>query len=189
MKALVEPVGDLLAIDPSIVKTGVALFRAGKLVSAERVRFDKDWASLDIGLRACRCADAVMRWGMARDMSPRTLVYELPQVYTASKSKGDPNDLIKTALVAANLTGMIRYAMAGRDISMNILAPHPSDWIGQIPKKVAAGPAAWDSPRGYRIKIALSPEEFAVIVPSDDSIDAAGIGLWALGRLGGRYVA
>lgn len=181
----VEPIGDLLALDPGINKPGVALFRAGKLIAAERVKVDTAWSALGDGDRAARVAEVIMRWGIWRDMEPRTLVYELPQIYRASKSKGDPNDLIKVALVAAGVAGMLRYAMAGRDISLAILSPKPSEWIGQTPKKVCSGPAAWDSPRGYRIKRVLSADEILAVIPDDDAIDATGVGLWALARLNG----
>lgn len=180
-KEPVEHIGDLLAVDPGINKPGVALFRAGKLVSAERVKLDKDIAKLPIGMRAARVSDAIMRWGMARNMEPRNLVYELPQIYTREKSKGDPNDLVKVALVAANLSGALRYAMAGRNISMGILSPQPAEWLsGQCPKKETGDP--WDSPRGYRIKIRLTDEERSVVVATHDALDSVGIGLWALGR-------
>ncbi len=180
---MIEPIGDLFAVDPGINKPGAALFRAGRLVAAEKVKVDKAWADLPDGDRAARVAEAVIRWGMGRDMSPRTLVYELPQVYRAAKSKGDPNDLIKVALVAANVSGMLRYAMAGRNVSLAIVAPKPSEWIGQTPKKISAGAEAWNSPRGYRIRRALSAEELVVVIPDDNAIDAAGLGLFALGRL------
>src|SRR4029077_11664595 len=91
MPVLVQPVGDLLAVDPSLNGPGAALFRGGVLLSAERVPVDPDWAKLAIGDRAARVADAILRWGMAREMAPRALVYERPQVYTNKKSKGDPN--------------------------------------------------------------------------------------------------
>lgn len=180
---LVEPIGDLLALDPGINKPGAALFRAGKLVAAERVRLDKDLASLPVGIRAARVADTIIRWGMATGMEPRALVYELPQIYQRPKSKGDPNDLIKVALVAANVSGMLRYALGGRDISMEVHSPLPAEWIGQCPKVVCSGPEAWNSPRGYRIKVALAPEELEVVIPDDNALDAVGLGLWALGRL------
>lgn len=184
-KSLVEPVGDLLALDPGILKPGVALFRAGKLIAAEKVKIDKDVADLPIGIRAARVADAIVRWGMARDMEPRALIYELPQVYARPKSKGDPNDLIKVALVAANVSGMLRYALGGRDIAMDVLSPTPAEWIGQCPKVVGVGPKTWDSPRGYRIRISLDVEEFPLVVADDNAIDACGLGLFALGRLRG----
>lgn len=185
MSVHVEPVGDLFCLDPGINKPGVAIFRGGTLIAAEKVRIDPTWKDLPDGDRAARVAEAIVRWGVGKGMLPKNFVYELPQIYAAKKSKGDPNDLIKVALVAANVSGMLKYAMAGRDISMGILSPNPAEWIGQTPKKVCAGPEAWNSPRGYRIKRVLSPGEILCIVPDDNSIDAVGVGLWALGRLDG----
>src|SRR5512139_3353095 len=84
--------GDLFAVDPSVNNPGVALFRGGVLVSAERVKIDPEYASLEIGERCQRVASAIIRWGMAFEMEPRTLVFEWPQSYYG-KGKGSQNDL------------------------------------------------------------------------------------------------
>jgi hypothetical protein len=174
-------IGDLLAADPSVNSPGAALFRGGVLLTAERVKVEKSWAKLDRGERASRVASAIIRWGIAYNMEPRFLVYEWPQVYVASKSKGDPNDLISLAAVGAELAGQLSIALIQRDICLVRLTPTPAEWIGQIPKSKTGDP--WDSPRGARIKSRLTETEFRAVAPSHDAIDAAGLGLWALGRL------
>jgi hypothetical protein len=52
----------------------------------------------------------------------------------------------------------------------------PSGWKGQVPKKI----------HGVRIIAALTKEEISnvVSIANHNTIDAIGLGLWALGRLG-----
>lgn len=175
--------GDLFAVDPSVNAPGVALFRGGKLVWAERVKIDKEWSTLDIGERCQRVASALIRWGMAFDMEPRTLVFEWPQSYYG-KGKGDQNDLFGLVGVGMAIAGQLGVALSPRQISLSIHTPTPAEWAGQVPKTKSGDP--WASPRGQRIKARLSPEEIAAVVPSHDSIDAVGLGLWRLGRYARR---
>lgn len=171
--------GDLFAVDPSVVAPGVALFRGGKLVSAERVKLDPDIAELELGERCQRVASALIRWGMSFNMEPRTLVFEWPQSYYG-KGKGDQNDLFGLVGVGMAVAGQLGVALTARQIALTIHTPTPADWTGQVPKSKAGDP--WASPRGLRIKSRLSAEEIAAVVPSHDAIDAVGLGLWRLGR-------
>lgn len=171
--------GDLFAVDPSINNPGVALFRGGVLVSAERVKVDPEYASLPIGERCQRVASAVIRWGMAFDMEPRTLVFEWPQSYYG-KGKGSQNDLFGLVGVGMAVAGQLGLALASRHIALTIHTPTPAEWAGQVPKSTTGDP--WASPRGARIKSRLSLEEVAAVVPSHDAVDAVGLGLWRLGR-------
>ncbi len=172
--------GDLLAVDPSIRSPGAALFRSGLLIAAERVKVDAS-ANLSRGERCARVASAIIRWAIAYNAEPRTLVYEWPQWYAASKSKGDPNDLAGLVGVGAEIGGQLSIALVPRNICLVRVTPTPSEWIGQLPKSTKGDP--WDSPRGARIKSRLTAAEFACVVPSHDSVDAIGLGLWSLGRL------
>ncbi len=190
--------GEVFAVDPGLNEPGAALSRGGKIIAAERVKVDKAWAKLPIGERAARVAEQIVRWGMAHNMEPRALVYEKPQVYSESrgKSKADPNDLVDIALVAANVSGMLRLAVAQRGVCLQILSPKPAEWIGRLPKHKTGDP--WETPRGIRIRSRLDmdmvPEfratgpEFASIIPSHDAVDAVGLLLWAMGRLEQRRV-
>lgn len=177
----IEPVGDLLALDPGLRHPAVALFRGGVLFSAERIKVDPTWKDLDPMDRWVRIAGAIMRWGMGRNMEPRWLVCERPQIYRASKSKGDPNDLVGLAGVAGALAGMLSLAVAQRNIALGVRSALPAEWIGQVPKSETGDP--WSSARGVRIASRLSADERFAVVPSHDAVDAAGIGLFFLGRL------
>lgn len=102
-----------------------------------------------------------------------TLVVEKPQVYRASRSKADPNDLIFLAMRAGVLINF--YCL----YTENILTPTPAEWKGQTPKSVSE----------RRTRKLLTPEETRVLAGCGVSaallhnvIDAVGIGLWALGR-------
>lgn len=181
-------VGDLLALDPSFVKPGVALFRGGKLIAAERVKIDPDYKSMPFAERCGRVASDIIRWGIAHKMRPRTYAYELPQFYSErdGKTVGDPNDLRGLIAIGAEIAGTLRLAMAGYDISLVVHSPTPAEWAGQIPKATTGDP--WASPRGVRVKSRLSPAELLAVVPSHDAIDAVGIGLFIQGRFSPKHI-
>jgi len=107
------------------------------------------------------------------------IVIELPQVYTASKQKGDPNDLIRLAYHAGRL-GMLFDAFARCEVE----TIYPREWKGTIKKEIMTN----------RILSKLEPSEIAVFnyackkykVPASKQhnlIDAIGIALWKAGRL------
>lgn len=173
-------IGDLLAVDPGVLNPGAALFRGGKLVAANRVRVDPDWKELDRDERCKRVASAIIRWGCGYNMEPRHLVYEWPQWYARNKSKGDPNDLAWLVGIGAQVSGQLSVALIARSITLRSITPLPAEWIDGLPK-VTTGDA-WDSPRGQRVRSRLEPEEVASIIVSHDSLDAVGLGLFALGR-------
>lgn len=183
---MIEPIGDLLAFDPGARHPAAALFRAGVLISAERITVDPSFHDLPPVDRSVRVAGAAIRWAMARNAEPWVLVCEHPQVYRAAKSKGDPNDLVLLATINGALAGALSMAVAQRDVGLVILSPTPAEWIGQTPKSTTGDP--WASARGVRIRERLSADEVQTIVVSHDAIDAVGIGLWALGRLTRRRV-
>lgn len=101
------------------------------------------------------------------------LVIEKPQVYRATRSKGDPNDLIELAILVG------RYV---ERCTGEVTLVSPAEWKGQVTKHIHA----------HRIIDALSLDELHVmqnaeqITPKGDRhnmIDAIGLGLWKLGRL------
>lgn len=160
----VDPVKALVAIDPGTNTTGVAIFYNSALVSC---------LSYKRGDRSLEQFALQVRYGM---WQPRSrLVIEFPQIYRASKSKGDPNGLTKLAY----FIGLI----VGADGVMLPELIKPADWAGQIPKATTRAKAG-ESPRAKRIRSRLAHDE-AVVVDwtCDDTIDAVGIGLFALGRL------
>lgn len=56
------------------------------------------------------------------------LVIEVPQIYQGAKQKGDPNDLVRLALLAGNVEALIS--------TYNVIEVLPCTWKGQLSKKV-----------------------------------------------------
>lgn len=167
----------LLALDPSVRSPGMALFRNDVLSSAGRLTIKRS------KIPGIACSDGQWWLTVAHDIlkwvgpvAVRTLVFEKPQIYTAYKSKGDPNDLVGLAGVAAAVAGMLRWHGP-----LEVFSPTPAEWIGQLPKTTRG--SAKESPRAKRILSRLSPAELALVPDQHDAIDAVGIGLWCLGRL------
>jgi hypothetical protein len=97
-------------------------------------------------------------------------VVELPQVYTVTKSKGDPNDLVQLAAVVGGL------CVAFKDANQVVYLP--AEWKGQAPKEIIHARAA----------ARLSPEEQGRISCRRKSLlhnvlDATALGLKFLGRM------
>jgi hypothetical protein len=148
----------LVAVDPGLRTTAVALFLDGTLSEIERYT--------PVHLRNAQGAIALQVFLDAR------LVIEFPQAYRGGKSKGDPNGLLRLA----HLVGQLNTAGKAELVA-------PATWAGQVPKATSKA-LAGSSPRALRIRAALSEAERALVDwTCDDVIDAVGIGLWALGRL------
>lgn len=165
----------LLAVDPGLRYPAAAVFQGGVLVKASRVKLKGINTKTPI-LERCRViALSIVDWAQ---VTPDIIVSEYPQVYTRDKSKGDPNQLIPLAAIGACLAGLFP--------STQIISPKPRDWTGNIPKSEDGDP--WASARGRRIWGRLTPAERSCVVPSHDSVDAVGLGLYALGRFERRRV-
>lgn len=171
-------IGETLAVDPSIRSAGVALFRGGVLVAADRIRVPDDGA---LGERCLRMGHAICAWAVVQQRAcPQTLVIEWPQIYTSDKSEGDPNDLPGLAGVAMATAGALSVAVSGRlPEPMGLIQFLPAEWAGQLPKSKTRKKA---SPREARIRSRLSAAESALLPAQHDAVDAVGIGLAALGR-------
>jgi len=92
------------------------------------------------------------------------VVIETPVLYpTKRKQHKDVNDLLNVV-----------KAMKGA--AQTVVGVSPSAWKGQVPKKI----------HGNRIFNELSREEILAVVSIENhnTIDAIGLGLWVLGRLG-----
>lgn len=209
----------LLSIDPGMNSPGVALFLDDKLFRAGRVPIPDTFSALPDGARWLSVAHSITQWLCSEsgvnnvgDRMIDIVAFEKPQWYQRGKSKGDPNQLVGVAGVAANVTGALSMMNPIR-----VLSPTPAEWIGQLPKVCpickgkktapvslmqqmmnnrkkrppkrvrticpACNSSAWGTPRGRRIATHLTPEEFTLVPDQNDAIDAVGIGLWALGRL------
>ena len=170
---------ELLVLDPGIRNPALSIFLNGTLVKASRVKLPGAFLSFPMAERCRRIAGECAGWWMEYSPTKQVdeLVYEMPQIYRAKFSKGDPNDLPPLALVAGTLSGIL---------GCPVVSYLPREWIGQVPKNEDGDP--WASPRGQRIRERLSAEEIASIVVSHDSIDSVGIGLHHLSRLAKRRV-
>ena len=104
--------------------------------------------------------------------SPRectdTLVVEVPRIYPHSPA--DPESILKLAYTAGRLVGNFE--------AVKIVKVEPRGWKGQRPKKVD------NRYTMSLLSVAESKIVKAAAPPSllDNVIDAAGIGLWKLGR-------
>lgn len=166
----------LLAVDPGLRYPAGALFVGGELVKASRVKIPKGITPKTPVLERCRAiALAITDWA---GVIPDVLVTEWPQIYTADKSKGDPNQLVPLAGIGACLSGLYLHART--------ISPRPREWTGNIKKNEDGDP--WDSPRGQRVWSRLSVVERGRVVPSHDAVDAVGLGLFGLGRFERRRV-
>lgn len=183
---------DLLALDPSVRSPGVAVFRDGLLRYAAKVKVPTEYKVCPQGERWQRVAECICDWVRhnAELEFPRTIVYERPQIYVASKAKGDPNDLIALAAVGAAVVATYQATLytqyPSTTLRIKTETPTPAEWAGQIPK--ATKGSAKDSPRALRILSRLSDEEKARVPDQHDALDAIGLGLHSLGRLGIRRV-
>lgn len=167
----------LVAVDPSLRSAGVAVFgeAAGDLRFAARVTLP--YSAAECGARAENMAHKIKTTiPMALRPLVDVVVYEWPQIYTRSKSKGDPNDLIALAAIGAAFTAMMNAPI--------VKTPTPAEWAGQLPKTTKGDP--WASPRAARVAARLTPAERVLVPDSHDAIDAVALGLWALGRFAPR---
>ena len=166
--------GRLLALDPGTGHPAIASFKDAKLIVAARVKLPGTLTKLGRLERARAIAELVVAQALSYTNGEPydNLVCEMPQIYNHGKSKGDPNKILLLALVVAAVAG--KMGIPCTDFL-------PSEWIGQIPKSTKAG-EAWTSARGVIIKSRLR-DEWTLCAPDNDSVDATGVGLKAVGRL------
>lgn len=175
--------GDLLAIDPSIISPGVALFRDRVLVAADRLVVK---ATGNLAYRSLTCADRIAQWVNARSDGPDAIAYEWPQIY-ARDTPSTANSIVTMASVALAVTAACALGARARcKVPLDIGCYRPAEIWGQLPK--AKSGSALRSPRAKRILSRLSANEQALVPDQHDAIDAVGIGLHHLGRLGLRKV-
>jgi hypothetical protein len=164
----------ILAIDPGIRGTGAALFDGQELVAADYVVGSPTGNGADAWLEILRTThDFVKQYCYDRDTRVTETVVECPQVYTASHSKGDPNDLIPLAAIDGAVCGA--YWALHRSKATSYL---PAQWKGQTPKAV----------HHNRIKALLTEQEKArCVFPRETSLhhnvwDAVALGMFHVGR-------
>lgn len=177
--------GDLVALDPGVRSPGIALFRAGILVAAKRLKGctrTKDQP----GARWLRVAHIAAAWCTTVKAYPRTLVYEKPQIYGVGKSEVDPNDLIGLVGIGSAFAGILAMGMAAQDVALEVVTPEPDEWTMGTKKNTEGDP--FDCTRARAIFSRLSPEEAELVPASHDALDAVGLGLFATGRFRPRRV-
>src|SRR5574343_1281146 len=125
----------LVAVDPGVHATGIAVFNGQTLMIADLVQAET------LEQMISRLDERVMR-GEAPHFNYDRGVIERPTVYSKN-SKGDPNDLIRVAIVAG--------AAAVRCFSVRFVEPRT--WKGQVPKAI----------HNRRVVETLSPAELAAI--------------------------
>ncbi len=161
----------LLALDPGLNRSGVAVFRYGDLVRAERV--DVPRTDADIGLRVAFMANAIA--GRFRGVTD--LVAEWPRTYRRGRAGGGPS---KSLFPLAGIIGGVSVGL-----QCAVMTYEPRDWAGQVPKNKKGDGRT--SMRGTRIERRLKDAELRVWqdLPKSgnhDIVDAVGIGLHFLGR-------
>jgi hypothetical protein len=168
----------LLSLDPGLNDPAIALFKEGVLVYASRVKVEKAWTKLNMAERCRQVAYRIAEVGTKQGFNITEMCTEYPQVYKLGKSKGNPNQLLPMVGILVGVASLL---------DVNVTSYLPAEWLsGQCPKAEEGN--AWDSPRGRRIKEALSIKEIGSIILSHDALDATGVGLFHLGRFKPRRV-
>ena len=125
MTALITAARNILAIDPGLNACGVATMTRGAGVVAKTIR-PKGRGLLP---RIEQILDALPAQPVPFGPHPwDLLVIELPQIYQRGKQEGDPNDLIKLAVLVGAITTRVD--------ALKILLPLPAEWKKQVPKKI-----------------------------------------------------
>lgn len=181
---------DLVAIDPSIVSPGVAVYRDSILFANAVLKVPAQ--AVNDGTRAQIAADAIIAWLHKYDLQPHAIAYEWPQIYQED-TPAIANAVISMAAVdAAVTTALMMGAMLRGAGDFQIYSYKPAEVWGQLPKSKKGSYYGNElntgCPRGLRIKSRLSAIEFARCVDQHDAGDSVGIGLHALNRLGLRRV-
>ncbi len=169
----------LLALDPSLNSCGLAVFDEHELVASYRLKETKPPGEVSRGTRCYNMAACILSWLNDDHYRIDKLVFEWPQIYRNTKSKGDPNQLLPLVGIGMALKGLL--PSLGAPCGCELTTPTPAEWIGQCPKSTTGDP--WKSPRGKRIASRLTKEELAIVPTQHDAIDAVGLGLWKVGRL------
>lgn len=167
----------ILALDPGYGHDGgcgVALFdHDGTLLDGDLVP-SPPRAHSDVLWRTRKIALDVLTWLEGRNVEAQILVVEWPQIYAASRSPGDPNDILGLAGVCSAVAAL--YPWQGHRAYL------PREWKGTAPKSAI----------GKRVLARLTEFERRCIhdwgARTHNVLDAVGLGLHHLGRLERRRV-
>ena len=176
----------LLALDPSIVSCGVALFRDGRLCAATTIKQGKGAASLSAITRCVVMSQRVAEWALDNALDPIIeLCAEWPVIYAPGKGKPAPSKgLPGLSGVATGVAALI----ARQHPTLKTSCYTPREWTQGTKKEGPNGKlSTWrQSTRYSRVdKRMQGMVEFSIWqaqVKTHDAMDAVGIGLHHLGR-------
>lgn len=160
----------LLAIDPGLQGTGLALWQRGRLRATTVITVrgrSEDWLT-----RCESIVKAVAVWTRENDdplADQRRVVCEMMEHHGSARSSmiWRSGDLQRTLV----LVGMLaRWGSANRKALVELVPP--SEWKGQLPKHIVEA----------RICKRLGRERVQQLGIRTHAFDAVGIGMWALGR-------
>lgn len=173
-----------IGFDPGLNGCGIAAGR-DSLMLAGYVPSDVEGTPGQRGIAAGEYAAATLWWNVP-DLGSAdvTVVVELMQVYRSSRQV-NPKWLIALAACAGAFAGTMRTRSAHRGRVCRVLTPQPREWKGTLDGDLMI----------EHIKRTLTAEEHKVcVMPSavktlgHNVYDAAGLYLWAAGRLGKKRV-
>lgn len=156
----------IIAIDPGLNQSGLALFKRGKLQFA-------CLTPLVNGKNPIRAVPYIRE--ELRKYAPRSdriVIIEKPRVYQTGLQKGDQRDIVNLALAVGAIGQLLRPKWLD---SLIFVEPH--EWKGQVPKEIMQ----------KRIDKTLTAEELSKIVWPSKSLrhnvyDAIGLGLWGISK-------
>lgn len=183
------------ALDPGVRGCGVALYDWGELVACGYVPNPAEWegdaqlgALVEMGVAVDVWVEEHWPEATRTELSdPWSVVFEWPQVYTAGKLRGDPNDLLP-------LAGIGMWLWGRRGLDPGHARYRPAEWKGQLPTGGKRGAADVVE---ARVRGRLGAEELRVLEAGllnvarslrHNVVDAVGIGLHHLGRFERRRV-
>jgi hypothetical protein len=168
---------NVLAIDPGTKCLGWAQFVNAGLVAGGVERRDAEWDGSDAQLGndyGLGIADGVVALG-----TEYVVIHEKMRVYDFRRQKGDPNDLIALAAVAAAAATAVLHATHWFGEIEDVAT---ADWKGQVPKDIMVK-RVQDKLNEHERKIAEACMKGTPKSLHHNFWDAVGIGLWRLGRL------
>lgn len=98
---------------------------------------------------------------------------ERPQIYRASQSKGDPNDIVTLAIQV----GQYKERLEARGVKVTLVLP--TTWKGQLKKEIHHARILGSLPEVEKVRVVKSLETVAKS-HRHDTLDAIGLGLWLI---------
>lgn len=168
--------GLTLCFDPGKHTFGIALFDGARMLALDTIKVDKepeDQCPARVGRAAFQWSEKVTALYAPAQVITR-VVMEWPMVYQGERVK-DPNNLLWLTAACGALAVLFH---------VDTLMVKPRQWKGTVPKEVMT----------TRIikRLAVNDAELSLVKlleaargeTAHHALDAAGMGLWACGRLG-----